>query len=153
MDPSVLEVRLAAKIAVSPGGCWVWTGARDRRGYGRYNDYPRGTVFAHRLVYEALVGAIPPAHDMDHLCRRPFCVNPLHLEPVTHAENVRRGAMTGKVHPSSLRFRTHCARGHALVGDNVYTSTTRSGYTNRQCRECKRTSSLERYYRLKVRAA
>jgi hypothetical protein len=29
---------------------------------------------------------------LDHLCRNPACVNPDHLEPVTNAENSRRGA-------------------------------------------------------------
>jgi hypothetical protein len=31
---------------------------------------------------------------LDHLCRNRWCCNPAHLEPVTSAENVRRGLCT-----------------------------------------------------------
>ena len=36
------------------------------------------------------VGPIPDGREIDHLCRNHRCVNPDHLEPVTHLENMRR---------------------------------------------------------------
>ena len=48
-------------------------------------------VLAHRVYYERHVGPVPEGLELDHLCRNPGCVNPEHLEPVTHAENIRRG--------------------------------------------------------------
>lgn len=74
---------------VDVGLCWVWLGSHDR-GYGHFG-VDGGYVRAHRWAWEALVGPIPPGLVLDHLCRNPSCVNPDHLEPVTRAENTRRG--------------------------------------------------------------
>lgn len=73
------------------GECWVWTGA-TRGGYGRVKLSTLGqTVSTHRLSYEHHVGPIPDGKVLDHLCRNRACMNPAHLEPVTHQENIRRG--------------------------------------------------------------
>lgn len=89
------EERFFAKIRYE-NACWVWSGGRQGRdiGQGQYGSFSspakRGMVLAHRFAYEALVGPVPEGLELDHLCRRPLCVNPDHLEPVTHAENMRR---------------------------------------------------------------
>lgn len=73
--------------------CWLWQGARDKNGYGVARARsPR--MAAHRLYYERAYGPVPEGLQLDHLCRVPLCVNPEHLEPVTSAENTRRGAQT-----------------------------------------------------------
>lgn len=74
-------------------GCWVWRGGRMPFGYGSVWLDGR-TRLAHRVFYERLVGPIPDGLQLDHLCRNPPCVNPAHLEPVTHTENSRRGSAT-----------------------------------------------------------
>lgn len=70
--------------------CWVWQGKLGNHGYGKV-DVDERLLFAYNVVYEQERGPIPERLELDHLCRVASCVNPEHLEPVTHAENVRRG--------------------------------------------------------------
>jgi len=88
-------------------------------------------VLAHRASYEAFVGPIPAGLTLDHLCRTPLCVNPWHLEPVTHKENLARGR-----HPN--REKVECRYGHPLDG------TTRR---QRYCRTCQQEANRKSYRR------
>lgn len=67
--------------------CWLWTASQDGRGYGglRVDGVLKK---AHRLAYEICVGPIPTGLDLDHVCHTPPCVNPAHLRPVTHKQNL-----------------------------------------------------------------
>lgn len=77
-------------------GCTLWLGSTTERGYGRFTvDSQRRGLAAHRVAYELFVGPIPAGLELDHTCRTPQCVNPNHLEPVTHAVNCRRAAVLG----------------------------------------------------------
>ena len=90
MPDDRLPEQLRVRIQASDCGCWIWTGRLNRNGYGRAYWCGLEPV-AHRLVYELLIGAIPPGLVLDHLCRRRECVNPQHLEPVTIRVNTLRG--------------------------------------------------------------
>jgi hypothetical protein len=100
-------------------GCWTWIAAKAN-GYGRFTIGSRPTkdsrqTGAHRLAYITLVAPVARELDLDHLCRRPACVNPAHLEPVTHAENVRRGrGREAAIAMHAAKMRTHCVNGHAI---------------------------------------
>ncbi len=74
-------------------GCWIWKRAKTSTGYGHLTINNK-QVLAHRFVYEKYKGTIPEGLTLDHLCRNTLCVNPDHLEPVTHAMNCRRGKNT-----------------------------------------------------------
>jgi hypothetical protein len=78
-------------------GCWLWRGTKNPHGYGRIMIRQRWYP-AHRVYYEHHVGPIPAGLVIDHLCRVHNCVNPGHLEPVTPAENTRRGQLAKLTH-------------------------------------------------------
>lgn len=93
------EDRFYAKIIELPNGCWQWIGAKDKekgKGYGQFNAGKGKTVLAHRFAWELEHGPIPKDRELDHLCRNPGCVNPNHMELVSHKENVERGARPGR---------------------------------------------------------
>ena len=70
--------------------CWIWQGCTDRKGYG-LSGMGKRSRYVHIELYIQKFGEIPEPLQLDHLCRVPACVNPDHLEPVTSAENTRRG--------------------------------------------------------------
>lgn len=125
------EQVILAKASPEPNtGCWLWPFSDNGRGYGRIRF--KGSLWqAHRLFYEIVKGTIPDGYELDHKCRVTFCVNPDHLEPVVHVENVRRGT-TGAVNTARQRSKTHCPRGHEYSGANL--RVNRNG--SRRCKTC-----------------
>lgn len=107
-------------------GCWIWTAALDRDGYGRCRR--DGGKRAHRVAYEELIGPIPEGLVIDHLCRVRACVNPAHLEPVANLDNLMRGQTLAAINAA----KTHCPRGHEYTSEN----TQRKSNGSRICRTC-----------------
>ena len=105
MDETTLA-RFETKYVPEPNsGCWLWLGILNNKGYGRFNakyDGKKGQRYAHRVSYAHYKGLIPKELELDHLCRTPCCVNPEHLEAVTHAENLRRGNKGHITKPENL---------------------------------------------------
>jgi len=120
--------------------CWLWEGYTDHGGYGRAKWSGR-PVKVHRAVYEELVGPVRAGLELDHLCRTRNCYNPAHLEPVTHAENVRRGNAG-----QHWAAKTHCPQGHAYTPANTF--VTNRGF--RVCLTCKRAARRAAYRRTGV---
>lgn len=106
--------------------CWVWIGSIDSYGYGQFSRYGK-LHLAHRITYFHRYGET--SKELDHLCRNPGCVNPEHLEAVTHAENMLRSSTTSR--------RTHCFRGHAFTPISTGLYVHPGGKKVRYCRICK----------------
>ncbi len=138
LDPR-LPRRFWSKCIPEPNsGCWLWIANANQNGYGRVS-MSKGTkgrggkttmLCAHRLAYEVFVGKVPAGMELDHKCRNRSCCNPAHVEPVTHAENVKRGVSP---HAANAR-KTHCAKGHEFTLDNIIRVSTRP--SARHCRKC-----------------
>lgn len=132
-----IEQRFWRYVSPEPNtGCWLWAGALGKMGYGYlWSIDKKGAVAAHRLSYTLVKGSIPDSLELDHLCRVRSCVNPEHLEPVTHRINMERG-----VHfdfAAIQRERTHCPKGHAYDELNTYRHLHKDGYWKRSCKICR----------------
>lgn len=121
----------------SEGACRIWTGSRDRWGYGqaRWNGK---RVAAHRLAFFLRMDRWPDG-DLRHLCNNPPCV--LHAVEGTRSENVRDSVAAG-THAHSRK--THCPQNHPYDEANTYL-TPRDGY--RQCRICRSERQRQRVRR------
>lgn len=76
------------KIFKTSCECWLWTGELSPNGYGR--GWFKGVrIVAHRIVYGCITGNWCEGKELDHTCTNRACVNPEHLNPVTHKQNVR----------------------------------------------------------------
>ena len=69
--------------------CIEWQGKRHNQGYGLTDDRKQ---LAHRVAFMEHYGYLPgEPYVVDHMCRNRVCVQPLHLQVVTRAENTRLG--------------------------------------------------------------
>jgi hypothetical protein len=131
------------------GPCWLWTATTNgapgygifRGGEGRDKYGSRKWVLAHRYAQTLQNGPIPPGLEPDHLCFVHLCVNPSHLEPVSHRENTLRGDG-----PSAKQARrSSCVAGHP------FDTVDKAG--RRRCSVCDREKEERRYLRRYGRVA
>jgi hypothetical protein len=97
----VLPARFFRKVRFDKSGCWMWTGAYGFHPRYRHHRYGQIIVWnkqtrkrrlttAHKFSYLHVKGNVPKGFDVDHLCGNKLCVNPQHLEAVSHHENMLR---------------------------------------------------------------
>ncbi len=117
-----------------PTPCWSWIGT-IHQGYGIFKLDSKG-LFAHRISYELAYGKIPDGLEINHICHNKSCVNPKHLEAVTHQDNM-----------SNPTIRIYCKYGGHLL-DKANTGFQPNG--NRFCRACANKRARERRAHRKV---
>jgi hypothetical protein len=127
--------RITRRVNFLASGCWEWTGQVNNWGYGMVSVDGRKQG-VHRLIYALLVDD-PEGMVIDHTCRNRICVNPSHLQAVTHGENVGL----------SRTRRTHCPQGHEYTDENTYITAK----DHRQCRTCRLSRVREQNLRRKER--
>jgi hypothetical protein len=148
---SDLPDSIASRITVDPvSGCWIIGGHRDKNGYGRIAG--RG---AHRVIWERLVGPVPPKLVLDHredlgcVLRdgKPdkACAFPGHLRPVTNRENCTRHGVRGVAAVNAAKLK--CDNGHPF---DLFTTYYRPN-GHRDCRIC--ISERVRKYKRRLREA
>lgn len=91
-------------------GCWICTShAKNAFGYPicmRFGKY----MSISRYMYKTYIGEFDESLEILHSCDNPNCINPCHLRPGTHAENMkdvairfRSGQLGEKCHFSKLK--------------------------------------------------
>lgn len=119
--------------------CWLWRGAPISTGYGVI-VIDGARKLAHRASLEAEIGPIAHGLTVDHLCRVRLCINPQHLEVVTHAENCRRGARAKLSWPSVQAIRESpddaltLAHRFGVSRATIYAVRNRRSWTSKECR-------------------
>lgn len=107
------EVRFWRYVDKTPGrgpwgDCWIWTGALKSRkssknAYGRFSIAASTAVYAHRWLYEHLLGPATGLH-VCHKCDNSLCVNPAHLFLGTHSDNMRDAGRKGRLSDRRQNF-------------------------------------------------
>lgn len=111
--PVVPVQEILSNIQIDKSGCWIWTRGRTAAGYGRVG----GDFYAHRVVYQAMVGEIPCGALICHHCDVPGCVNPKHLYLGSKSSNAKDAYARGLRTPTALHGAAN--PGAKLTADQV----------------------------------
>lgn len=94
------EQRFWDKVQKLNCGCWAWTGAKTKHGYGRFK-YKGKLRSAHKFAYEVSIEAISDEAWVvrKSFCITPGCCNPEHLMVGDRSQASSNGYQRGTVNP------------------------------------------------------
>ena len=126
---------------------WRHRGRRQTDGYwemrwwvGPHTDRKMGSQLEHRWIWERDHGKIPPGHDVHHLNNDRTDTRPENLECVPTVYHIaEHGRARRKWREVDGRWERRCARCDQWLGEDAYSSRTRS-----TCRECHKAYLRER---------
>ena len=128
--------QLMERVSPEPNtGCWLWTGAVNRQGYGRVR-IDKKHVGVHRLVYELTTGKALGRLFGCHSCDTPLCVNPQHIFAGTQKDNMADASLKGRIVGPPTKDNCKCGEPFSL----------RRGA--KVCRPCERRRQREYYWRI-----
>src|ERR1700694_5169324 len=82
-------------------GCWIWLGAKNKKGYGSIGSSPyTKDSQTHRISWVLHFGPIPDGLHVLHRCDTPACVSPHHLFLGTNQQNVDDKMSKGRFKPN-----------------------------------------------------
>lgn len=117
-------------------GCWLWTNALDKDGYGFiFIDRKTSSKRAHRFSWALHNGKIPYGGVIMHKCDTPSCVNPEHLVLGTHADNIFDKTSKHRHHNQK---KAQCPNGHRY--DRVVCGI-------RRCSVCTKKQAMKNYFK------
>lgn len=119
--------------------CWIWTGCDDGKGYGKFK-VNKVMKRAHRVAWLLTHGSVDDSLELDHICRNRRCVNPAHLNPVSHREN---SLLSNSACALNAR-KTHCKYGHEFTDANTNKYVNKNGNQSRRCKQCHRNEYVKK---------
>lgn len=104
------HIEINSEIVYAGTPCWLWDTIPSKGGYGRFKA--QGVIgYAHVIACRMFRGAIPEELSCDHLCRRPICANPCHINYIPLDQNI----LIGDGPAARNARKIHCKNGHNLV--------------------------------------
>lgn len=122
--------RWESKFVTTPGACWIWTGTKDKNGYGKVS-LAGSDLRAHQVAWILQnKRPVPVGLCVLHSCDQPSCVNPDHLWIGSNADNMRDkvekgraiGAHKGEAHHNAKLTADQVLKMRAMKADGWTTA-------------------------------
>lgn len=124
-------------ILSHPGGCWLWTATKTYNGYGLVYISGFKSAKASRVVWELTHHKpFPDGLIAMHSCDNPACVNPHHIQPGTHSQNLKDAYSRGLTKPHGIAEGPAWNRGVRSLTCGKGHSRAEFGRNHGLCRAC-----------------